>query len=129
MNSLSLKKHPDSIREKGYRNLQPLAPDAFGYSVIRNTVETEIYQEIIQLSETMDFPIEVLHEESGPGVIEAAITVDNAIAAADKAALLKTFIKVALQRMGCMATFMGKVVRRLARAERSLTPFLTRLTG
>ena len=102
------KETPDSIREKGYRNLQPLAPDAFGYSVIRNTVETEIYQEIIKLSETMDFPIEGLHEESGPGVIEAAITVDNAIDAADKAALLKTFIKVALQRMGCMATFMAK---------------------
>jgi len=99
---------PETIREKGYSNLQPLAPDAFGYSVIRNTVETEVYQEIIQLSEAMDFPIEGLHEESGPGVIEAAISVDNASDAADKAALFKTFLKIAMQRMGYMATFMAK---------------------
>lgn len=99
---------PESIREKSYLDLDPLAPDAFGYSVIRNTVETEVYQEIIRLSEEMDFPIEGLHEESGPGVIEGAITVDEAGEAADKAALFKTFIKVAMQRMGFMATFMAK---------------------
>ena len=99
---------PDSIREKNYQNLDPLAPDAFGYSIIRNTVAAEIYQEIIKVSEEMDFPIEGLHEESGPGVIEGAITVDEAGAAADKAALFKTFIKIAMQRMGFMATFMAK---------------------
>jgi len=102
------KESPDSVREKNYQNLTPLAPDAFGYSVLRNTVEAEIYHEIIQVSEAMDLPIEGLHEESGPGVIEAAITVDEAGAGADKAALFKTFIKVAMQRMGYMATFMAK---------------------
>ena len=102
------KETPDSIREKNYLNLEPLAPDAFGYSVIRNTVDAEVYQEIIKVSEEMDFPIEGLHEESGPGVIEGAITVDNASDAADKAALFKTFIKIAMQRMGYMATFMAK---------------------
>ena len=99
---------PDSIRDKDYLELEPLAPDAFGYSIIRNTVAAEIYQEIIKVSEEMDFPIEGLHEESGPGVIEGAITVDEAGEAADKAALFKTFIKIAMQRMGFMATFMAK---------------------
>lgn len=102
------KETPESIREKNYQDLVPLTPDSYGYSIIRNTVETEVYQEIIQLSETMDFPIEGLHEETGPGVLEAAITVDNASDAADKAVLLKTFLKVALQRMGYMTTFMAK---------------------
>jgi len=102
------KETPESIREKNYLNLEPLAPEAFGYSVIRNTVEAEVYQEIIKVSEEMDFPIEGLHEESGPGVIEGAITVDNASDAADKGALFKTFIKIAMQRMGYMATFMAK---------------------
>ena len=102
------KENPDSIREKNYQHLAPLAPEAFGYSIIRNTVEAEVYQEIINISEEMDFPIEGLHEESGPGVIEGAITVDEAGAAADKAALFKTFIKIAMQRMGYMATFMAK---------------------
>ena len=102
------KESPESIREKNFCNLEPLAPDSFGYSVIRNTVEAEVYQEIIKVSEEMDFPIEGLHEETGPGVIEGAITVDEAGEAADKAALFKTFIKIAMQRMGYMATFMAK---------------------
>jgi len=33
---------PDSIRDKDYLELEPLAPDAFGYSIIRNTVAAEI---------------------------------------------------------------------------------------
>jgi glutamine synthetase len=102
------KETPESIREKSYLNLEPLAPESFGYSIIRNTVEAEVYQEIIKVSEEMDFPIEGLHEETGPGVIEGAITVDNASDAADKGALFKTFIKIAMQRMGYMATFMAK---------------------
>ena len=102
------KESPESIREKNYTDLDPIAPGSFGYSIIRNTVEAEVYHEIIRVSEEMDFPIEGLHEESGPGVIEGAITVDEAGSAADKAALFKTFIKIAMQRLGLMATFMAK---------------------
>ena len=41
-------------------------------------------------------------------MLEAAIAVDKALAAADKAALFKTFAKVLAQRRGLMATFMAK---------------------
>ena len=53
---------------------------------------------LLATCETMDFRIEGLHEETGPGVLEAAITVDHAEAAADKAALFKTFAKIIAQR-------------------------------
>ena len=33
---------PDSVRAKGYRNLKPLTPDFFGYSIIRNPVDPEL---------------------------------------------------------------------------------------
>ena len=99
---------PDSVREKGYRNLKPITPGMFGYSVLRNSVWSEFYHELLETSETMDFPIEGLHTETGPGVLEAAITVDRGLAAADKAALFKTFCKVVAQRQGLMATFMAK---------------------
>jgi len=56
----------------------------------------------------MDFPIEGLHTETGPGVLEAAIQVDEGLAAADKAALFKTFTKIFAQRNDLMATFMAK---------------------
>lgn len=99
---------PHSIREKNYHNMEPLAPAEFGYSVIRNTVESETYLSILKLAEEMDFGIEGLHEETGPGVLEAAITYDRALNSADKAALFKTFTKIALQKQNKMVTFMAK---------------------
>ena len=56
----------------------------------------------------MRMELEGLHTETGPGVIEAAIKVDDALDAADKAALFKTVVKVLCQRRGWMATFMAK---------------------
>jgi glutamine synthetase len=99
---------PDSVREKGFRNLQPATPGFFGYSMLRNSVHASWYEDLLALGEIMDFPIEGLHTETGPGVLEAAIAVDSAANAADKAALFKTFCKVWAQRNGMMATFMSK---------------------
>ena len=99
---------PDSVREKGFRNLKPITPDFFGYSMIRNSVHAELYHDLLKLCEDMDMPIEGLHTETGPGVLEAALCHDNASDAADKAALFKTFVKVWAQRNNMMATFMAK---------------------
>ncbi|AUH72317.1 glutamine synthetase family protein [Legionella sainthelensi] len=99
---------PDSIRAKGFRNLKPMTPDYFGYSMIRNSVHADLYHQILQMGEVMNFPIESLHAESGPGVIEAAIAVDQIDIAGDKAALFKTFMKVLAQHNNKMATFMAK---------------------
>lgn len=99
---------PQSARDKGYRNLRPFTPGMFGYSVIRNTVHHELYHELLTTMREMDCAIEGLHTETGPGVLEAAIAVDEARRAADKAALFKTFMKVLAQRRGLMATFMAK---------------------
>lgn len=97
-----------SIREKRYQGLKPMAPGFFGYSVLRNSVQSEFYRELLDTCEEMDFSLEGLHEETGPGVLEAAITADTALAAADKASLFKTFTKIVAQRCGLLATFMAK---------------------
>ena len=99
---------PDSVREKGYRNLKPITPGHFGYSVLRSTVLAELYHELLDTCSAMDMALEGLHTETGPGVLEAAIMVDDALAAADKAILFKTFAKALAQRRGLMATFMAK---------------------
>lgn len=99
---------PDSIREKGYRDLKPITPGFFGYSMLRSSVHADLQRSLLELGQQMDFPIEGLHTETGPGVLEAAIEVDAAGAAADKAALFKTFTKVWAQRHNLMATFMAK---------------------
>ena len=99
---------PHSVRDKGYRGLKPITPGFFGYSVLRNSVHAEFYHELMDMCRRMNFPLESFHTETGAGVLEAAITVDEALAAADKAALFKTFAKVLTQRRGWMATFMAK---------------------
>ena len=99
---------PESVREKGYRNLTNLTPGFFGYSGLRSSVWAELNDEILGSFEKMRIPIEGLHTETGPGVLEAAIYYDHALESADKAALFKTFLKVLAQRRGLMATFMAK---------------------
>lgn len=99
---------PQSARAKGYRDLEPWTPGNFGYSVIRNSVYSEFYHTLMEMCREMDFELEGLHTETGPGVLEAAITVDHSLQSADKAALFKTFTKVLAQRHELMATFMAK---------------------
>lgn len=102
------KETPQSLQEKQFRDLKPLTPGAFGYSVLRSSVYSEFHQDLLNLCQEMNFELEGLHTESGPGVIEAAIGVDHALEAADKAALFKTFCKVLAQKHGFMATFMAR---------------------
>jgi len=97
-----------TVREKGFKNLKPISPGFFGYSMLRNSVHAEWYADMLKLGETMDFPIEGLHTETGAGVLEAALRVTGGLEAADRAALFKTFTKVLAQRRDWMATFMAK---------------------
>ena len=99
---------PTSVRAKGYRGLSNLTPGYFGYSMLRSSVHAELYQALLQLAADMRMPIESLHTETGPGVIEAALRYTEALEAADRAALFKTFVKVLAQRRGLIATFMAK---------------------
>jgi len=99
---------PQSIRAKGYRELENFTPDMFGYSMIRNSVHADFYHELMDLSRQMDMEIEGIHTETGPGVLEVALYYDDLLRAADKAALFKTFTKVLAQKNGMMATFMAK---------------------
>jgi len=99
---------PHSVREKDYKNLENFTPDMFGYSLIRNSVHADLYNELMDLCIKMDMPIEGIHTETGPGVLEAALNYDELLKAADKAVLFKTFTKVFAQKKSLMATFMAK---------------------
>ena len=58
--------------------------------------------------EAFGIPLEGLHTETGPGVYEAAIAVDDGMRAADNAALFKTAVKEIAARHGLIPTFMAK---------------------
>lgn len=99
---------PQSARDKNYRDLIPLSPGMFGYSVLRTQAHGDLFNEFMDFCIEHDFPLEGLHCETGPGVWEAAIAVDEVQRAADKAALFKTFAKGFFQRRDKIATFMAK---------------------
>ncbi len=99
---------PDSIRDKKFKNLANFTPGMFGYSILRNSVHSDFYNKILNMCSDMDMPLEGLHTETGPGVFEAALMVDESINSADKASIFKTFTKVLCQKNNLMANFMAK---------------------
>lgn len=99
---------PQSLREKHFRELTPLSPGMFGYSVLRASQNSELVLDVIDQLAGFNIPLEGFHTETGPGVYEAAIEVDEALAAADKAALFKTAVKEIGARHGVVPTFMAK---------------------
>ncbi|MCC6920568.1 MAG: glutamine synthetase [Alphaproteobacteria bacterium] len=99
---------PDSVRAKGYRDLRNITPGFFGYSMLRASVHSDFYRELLDMCTAMRMPLEGLHTETGPGVLEAAIEYDEALESADRAALFKTYAKILAQKRGWMATFMAK---------------------
>jgi glutamine synthetase len=99
---------PHSVREKNYIDLKPLTPGMFGYSTIRNSTHSDLYQDFMAYCTAMGLPIEGLHCETGPGVWEAALKYSDALEAVDRASMFKTFTKVFFQKRGLMATFMAR---------------------
>ncbi|HEV7620997.1 MAG TPA: glutamine synthetase, partial [Flavisolibacter sp.] len=64
---------PQSINDKQFKNLTPLTPGMFGYSILRSTLKNEYFSELFDLLKKFDVPLEGLHTETGPGTYEAAI--------------------------------------------------------
>lgn len=104
---------PESARAKNFQNLTPLSPGMFGYSVLRTTLQNPFFTDLFDELKKFDVPLEGLHTETGPGVLEAAITHAALPEAADRAVLFKTAVKEIAYRHGIMATFMAKVSEHL----------------
>jgi glutamine synthetase len=105
----NFKETPQSAAEKNFRNLTPLTPGMFGYSILRSTLSNPFFTDLFELLKKFDVPIEGLHTETGPGVLEAAIEYAGMAAAADRAVLFKTAVKEIAYRHNIMATFMAKI--------------------
>jgi glutamine synthetase len=102
------KETPDTLHGKRFRDLVPLSPGMFGYSWVRSGQHADLCHAILDDMERFGVPIEGLHTETGPGVYEVAIKYDDALRAADKAALFKTAMKQVAARLGYSVTFMAK---------------------
>ncbi len=76
------KEDSHSIRQKHYRDMVPLSPGMFGYSVLRTGVFSELAHTIIDAMRAFDVELEGFHTETGPGVYETAIKYRTCPAAA-----------------------------------------------
>ena len=99
---------PHSIRDKGYRDLTPISPGNFGYSVLRTAALGNEFSAFMNYCADIDCELEGLHCETGPGVWEAALASQQGLEAADRASLFKTMAKGYFQRREMLATFMAK---------------------
>ncbi len=99
---------PQSLVDKRHVNPQPLSPGMFGYSLLRASRNLPFFNALLDEMAAFRVPIEGLHTETGPGVMEAAILYCDALEAADRAVLFKSSAKEIGARFGIMPTFMAR---------------------
>lgn len=104
---------PQSAHDKHFRDLTPLTPGMFGYSILRSTLNNPFFTDLFDLLKKFNVPLEGLHTETGPGVLEAAIQYAELVEAADRAVLFKTAVKEIGYKHGILPTFMAKISERL----------------
>ena len=97
-----------SLADKGYAAPTPLSPGMFGYSLLRLGQSREYVNALFDEMGAFGVPIEGLHTETGPGVMEAAILYSPALEAADRAVLFKSGAKEIGHRYGILPSFMAK---------------------
>ena len=96
------------LADKQFVDPLPLTPGMFGYSLLRPSMNSTYFNDLFDLLEKFNVPIEGLHTETGPGVYEACTLPNTVLEAADQATLLKTSVKEIAYRHGIVASFMAK---------------------
>jgi glutamine synthetase len=100
---------PQTANDKQFKNLTPLTPAMFGYSILRSSLENTYFSDLFESLKKFNVPLEGIHTETGPGTYEAAISYSNVLEAADRAVLFKTAVKEIAYKHGIIATFMAKI--------------------
>ena len=119
-------RRPTRPGTRGFRDLTPLSPGMFGYSVLRASTYADLVTGILDQMNDFRCTIEGIHTETGPGVYETALAVQPAVEAAVRAALFKTGVKEIAAKQDLLATFMGQDRSQAARVQR---PPSTRACG
>jgi glutamine synthetase len=99
---------PQSLADKNYVKPQPISPGMFGYSLLRMGQSRDYVNALFDEMRAFGVPVEGLHTETGPGVMEAAILYSDPLEAADRAVLFKSGAKEIGQRFGILPSFMAK---------------------
>ncbi len=98
----------ESARAKGYRNLKTATMHASHDLILYQVVQTEWYEAIAAICEPLGIDLAKMHEEIGPGFMEACIGAGEGLEPADQLVLLKNFIRALAMRQGRSVTFMPR---------------------
>ncbi|ORY06323.1 glutamine synthetase/guanido kinase [Basidiobolus meristosporus CBS 931.73] len=101
------KETPFTLREKNFKT-DPLTSDLFN-TALEGSHEKKVYfNELFQMLQNFDCPLESLCTEIGPGLYQGALQYGSALAMGDRAQLFKVAVKQISIRHGVMASFMAK---------------------
>ncbi len=98
----------ESLAAKGFRNLTPATPHASHDLVLYQTLQSDWYRDVAQMCVALNIDLAKMHEEIGPGFMEACIAAGTGPAPADQAVLLKNFLRALAMRQGRTVTFMPR---------------------
>ncbi len=99
---------PESWAAKKGVGPQTITPGMFGYSLLRMADNRDFFHALMDEMAAFKVPIEGLHTETGPGVLEVALAFGEALEQADRAILFKTGAREIGKRFGIMPSFMAK---------------------
>lgn len=97
-----------SLADKGFRNLEPATPHASHDLLIYQTLQSEWYAEVAEMCTSLNINLAKMHEEIGPGFMEACISADTGLVPADQTVLLKNFMRALAMRQGKSITYMAR---------------------
>ncbi len=109
----NFKVNTEELHANGFREPPHLTPGMFGYSLLRMSKNKAFFNDIYDLLNKFRVPIEGLHTETGPGVMEAALQYGDILESADRAVLFKSAVKEIGHTHGIMPTFMAKISDKL----------------
>lgn len=98
----------ESLHDKHFREPHTLTRGNFGYSGLKASLHTALFQGLITWCEQHGIPLEALHTENGPGMWEAALAPADAMTSADRAVMFKLLTKQYAAEHDLSACFMAK---------------------
>ncbi|MFT4959186.1 MAG: glutamine synthetase [Paracoccaceae bacterium] len=97
-----------SLREKGFRNLEPATAHASHDLLIYQTAQSEWYHAVAEMCRSLNIDLAKMHEEIAPGFMEACTGAGIGLDPTDQTVLLKNFMRALAMRQGKTITYMPR---------------------
>ncbi len=97
-----------SLQEKGFRNLEPATGHASHDLLIYQAAQSDWYKDVADMCDALKIDLAKMHEEIGPGFMEACTAAGTGLGPADQTVLLKNFMRVLAMKQGKSVTYMAR---------------------